>query len=62
MKQCVAYILRLELIPYFQSLRELFCQLLLPLRALPTIGGYFLNTQTVRMAEQTKERTILVHK
>lgn len=62
MKQCVAHILRLKLMPYYQRLSHQICQLLLNLIEPPTIGGYFLNTQTVRMAEQTNKRTILVHK
>lgn len=59
-KQCVAHILRFELMPYFQALRELYCQLLSYLLPLRTIGGYFLIKQTVRMAKQNTLRTILV--
>lgn len=61
-KQCVAHILRFKLMPYYQALRELYCQLLSYLLALRTNGGYFLIKQTVRMAKQNMQRTVLVHK
>jgi len=62
MEQCVAYILRLKIKPYFQALRELYCQLLSNSGALRTYGGYLLIKQTVRMAKQNKQRTILVRR
>jgi len=60
MKQCVSHILRFKITPYFQSLRGLYCQLLPLLIEHRTFGGYFLIKQTVRMAKQINERTILV--
>ena len=61
MKQCVAHILRFKLMPYYQVLRELICHLSALFRRPRTIGGYFLNKQTVRMAKQINHRTNLVH-
>ena len=60
-EQCVAHILRFNLMLYYQALRELYCQLLSYLLALRTNGGYFLIKQTVRMAKQNTQCTILVH-
>ena len=59
-KQCVAYILRFQLTPYYQVLRDLFCQLLFYVLPLRTHGGCFLIKQTVKMAKQNIQCTILV--
>ena len=61
MKQCVAHILRFNLMPYYQALRGLICHLSPGFHTPCTIGGYFLNKQTVRMAKQIKQRTNMVH-